>query len=60
MTSLTNRAGRLILVKLVKENGRTCDLIVARDEKENKEYRVFFNIDRQYDWLSKSLLKDSK
>jgi Domain of unknown function (DUF4919) len=51
---------RRVSQESVKENGRNCDLIVARDDKANKEYRVFFNIDRQLDWLSKNVKKDSK
>jgi hypothetical protein len=39
----------------VKLNGHVYDLIVAREEKGAKEHRLHFNIDRQYEWLRKSL-----
>lgn len=51
---------RRVSQALVKENGHAYDLLVARDDRMQKDYRVYFNIDRQSEWLRKSLEKDKK
>jgi hypothetical protein len=46
---------RRVSQSLVKDNDHTYDLMIARDEKENRELKIYFNVDRQFDWLRKKL-----